>query len=46
MAAFAASLSGTSRSRPPLPRTVSMRALRAAAEAGSATNSETRSPVA
>ncbi len=46
MAVLAASLSGTSRSLPPLPRTISMRALRSAAEAGSATSSDTRRPVA
>src|SRR6266566_5210215 len=37
MAFLAASLSGTRRSLLPLPRTVSMRALRSAAEIGSAT---------
>ena len=46
MARLAASLSGTSRSLPPLPRTTSMRWSRRAADAGSATSSETRRPVA
>src|SRR6266481_5456079 len=41
MALLAASLSGTRRSLLPLPRTASMRALRWAADIGSATSSET-----
>ena len=46
MLRLAAWLSGTSRSLPPLPRTTSMRWLCRAAEAGNATSSETRRPVA
>ncbi len=46
MVCRAASLSGTSRSRPPLPRITSMRWSRRAALSGSATSSETRRPVA
>jgi hypothetical protein len=41
-----ASLSGTSRSLSPLPRTTIMRASRREADSGSATSSETRKPVA
>ncbi len=46
MVRLAASLSGTSRSLPPLPRITSMRWSRRAAASGSATSSETRKPVA
>src|SRR5215467_5029025 len=44
IADFAASLSGTSRSLPPLPRTISISSSRRAADAGNVISSETREP--